>query len=429
MGGTMRVLLISANTEKINMPTLPMGLGSVAAALSNVGHAVGFLDLMGNSDWQAQLRETLDQERPEVIGISIRNIDDQVSASPRFLLAPAREVVAFCRSHARAPIVLGGAGYSIFPKAVLDYTGADMGIQGEGEAAAVMLLDRLESQAPLQDVPGLVIRGKGRQAPPQSVRDLDRFALPEPELFDPRLAKNPDYYLPIQTRRGCPLSCSYCSTSAIEGRRIRKRSPAAVVDALRHWREAGYSRIFFVDNVFNLPPGYAEELCRRIAEARLDIHWRAILYPGRVHARLVRAMAQAGCRDVSLGFESGAPRILDRMNKRFSPEDVRHTCRLLNDAGIGAMGFLLLGGPGETRETVLESLTFVDELQLTALKLTVGLRIYPYTKLARIAAREAVISPQEDLLRPTFYLTPGLDEAWLRKTVASWADQRPHWLL
>jgi len=424
----MRVLLISANTEKINMPTLPMGLGSVAAALSNAGHAVRFLDLMGNSEWQAQLRETLDEERPEVIGISIRNIDDQVSASPRFLLEPVREVVALCRFHAQTPIVLGGAGYSIFPKAVLDYTGADMGIQGEGEAAAVMLLDRLESQVSLQDVPGLVIRGQGRQAPPEGVRDLDRFALPGPDLFDPRLANNSDYYLPIQTRRGCPLKCSYCSTSAIEGRLIRKRSSTAVIDSLRHWRSAGYSRIFFVDNVFNLPPGYAETLCRGIIEARLDIQWRAILYPGRVSASLVRSMAQAGCRDVSLGFESGAPRILDRMHKHFSPDDIRRTCRLLADAGIDAMGFLLLGGPGETRETVMESLAFVDELQINALKVTVGLRIYPYTELAHIAVHEGVISPQTDLLRPAFYMSRGL-EAWLRETVAAWAGQRPHWII
>ena len=157
----MRVLLISANTEKINMPTLPMGLGSVATALVEAGHTVRFLDLMGKADWQVLLRRTLDEAAPGVIGISIRNIDDQASASPRFLLEPVRAVVGCCRTHTQVPIVLGGAGYSIFPQAVLDYTGADMGIQGDGEAAAVMLLKRLERSTPSMDVPGLVIRDKG----------------------------------------------------------------------------------------------------------------------------------------------------------------------------------------------------------------------------------------------------------------------------
>ena len=114
----MRVLLISANTENINMPTLPMGLGSVFEALVGAGHTVRFLDLMGAADWQSLLRKHLDEVAPEVIGISIRNIDDQNSASPRFLLEPARAVVAFCRTLTRASIVLGGAGFSIFPQAV-----------------------------------------------------------------------------------------------------------------------------------------------------------------------------------------------------------------------------------------------------------------------------------------------------------------------
>ena len=424
----MRVLLISANTEKINMPTLPMGLGSVATALVEAGHTVRFLDLMGKADWQILLRRALDEAAPEVIGISIRNIDDQVSASPRFLLEPARAVVACCRTHTQVPIVLGGAGYSIFPQAVLDYTGADMGIQGDGEAAAVMLLRRLERSTPFMDVPGLVIRDKGLQAPPEGMRDLDRFALPGPQWFDPRLARNPDYYLPIQTRRGCPLNCSYCSTSTIEGRLIRKRSPAAVIETLRRWCRAGYSRVYFVDNVFNLPTRYAQDLCQNLTKAHLDIRWRAILYPGRVTESLVRSMARAGCQDISLGFESGSPPILRRMNKRFSLDDIRKVNRWLTDAGIHRMGFLLLGGPGETRQTVLESLDFADRLKLDTLKVTIGLRIYPYTQLARIAAYEGVIQPDNDLLRPAFYIARGL-EGWLRETVTAWAAQRPHWMM
>jgi radical SAM superfamily enzyme YgiQ (UPF0313 family) len=421
-----RVLLISANTEKINMPTLPMGLGCVAAALEAAGHGLQFLDLMAARNWQSLLREALAEPAPEVIGISIRNIDDQNSAAPRFLLDEAREVVSFCRMHARAPIVLGGAGYSIFPQEVLDYTGADLGIQGEGEAAFVMLLERLGSSTPPVDVPGLFIRGKGLQASRDFVRDLDRFPLPGPDLFDPRFARDPDYFLPIQTRRGCPLNCSYCSTSTIEGRLIRKRSTKAVVDSLRCWSGSGYSRVFFVDNIFNLPTGYALELCERMAEARLDIQWLAILYPGQVTPQLVEAMSRAGCRGVSLGFESGSRSILDGLHKRFSPDDVRRASRLLSDAGIGRMGFLMLGGPGETRETVLESLAFADSLKLEAVKVTVGVRIYPYTELARIAAHEGVIEPDSGLLSPRFYIARGM-EAWLRETVQAWIADRPHW--
>lgn len=424
----MHVLLISANTEKINMPTLPMGLGCVAAALRSAGHSVCFLDLMGVQDWQPSIREALAGRPPDLIGISIRNIDDQVSETPRFMLEDARAVVAFCRAHARAPIVLGGAGYSIFPESVLDYTGADMGIQGEGESALLGLVEQVASSAPLSQVPGLYVRGRGRQAPRKYIRDLDRFPLPGPDLFDSRFAGDAEYFVPIQTRRGCPMECSYCSTSAIEGRSIRKRSPAAVIDHLSRWRAAGFARVYFVDNVFNLPESYAVDLCDRMAAAGLDIHWRAILYPGKVSETLVRSMARAGCREVALGFESGVQPILDALHKRFSLEDVTRTSRMLAEHGIGRMGFLLLGGPGETRQTALQSLVFADELDLDAVKLTIGLRIYPDTELARIAVRQGIVQADDDLLQPRFYIAPGLD-GWLRRTVRSWAAERPKWML
>ena len=421
----MRILLISANTETLNMPTLPMGLGCVAAAVRAAGHRVRFLDLMGRGDGPAAVAAAVAEMQPQAIGISIRNIDDQRSLGTQFLLDGARPVVAACRKASRAPVVLGGAGYSLFPSAVLEYLGADMGIQGEGEVAFVQLLDCLAEGRDPSGMPGLYRPGA---APVRRAfeADLDRLPLAGPELFDPSLAGDPAGYLPFQTRRGCPLDCSYCSTAAIEGRQIRRRSLDAVLAALRHWRQAGFRRVFFVDNTFNLPPGYARNLCRRLVVEGLDLKWRCILYPGRIDADLVAAMARAGCREVSLGFESGAAPVLAAFNKRFAARDVRRAARLLADVGIRRLGFLMLGGPGETRATVEESLRFADDLALEAVKLTVGVRIYPRTALARRAVAEGLLEPRDDLLRPRFYIAPEMEE-WLRETVADWCARRPGW--
>jgi len=424
----MKTLLISANTEKINMPALPMGLGCVAAALQKVGHEIRFLDLMAEKDVVSAIEAAVAGFRPEVIGVSIRNIDDQVSRQPVFLLEKAKHVVSACRAACKAPVVLGGAGYSMFPESALAYLGADMGIQGEGEAAFPLLLQRLSAAGDVQGVPGLYLSGKGRQGGRSFHRRLDALPLPAPELFDRRLADNPAYYLPVQTRRGCPLCCSYCSTPIIEGRLIRKRSPERVVAMLEQWRKAGFSRLFFVDNTFNLPPGYALDLCRRIAQARLDLTWRCILYPGKVSPALVEAMASSGCREVSLGFESGSQEILDAMGKRFRLDDIRRTRRLLKENGIGCMGFLLLGGPGETRRTVAESFAFVDSLELESVKLTVGVRIYPGTRLAAISRAEGVVEPYDDLLLPRFYVASGLED-WLRITVQERLAEHSNWML
>lgn len=422
----MRVLFISANREDINMPTLPMGLGCVAAATQKDGHDVRFVDLLTAGDIREMIDKTIDEFDPQVIGISARNIDDQAMDSTQFMLDQAKEVVALCRTRSPAPIVLGGAGYSIFPQSALAYVGADMGIQGEGETAFAVLLKHIEQQTDLSKVPGLYLPGRGLQAKRTYIKDLDRLPFPEPSLLLPAGLPKERYWLPFQTRRGCALDCSYCSTATIEGHLLRQRSPAAVVGELTRWVAAGFHQVYFVDNTFNLPLSYALDLCRRLAAASLDTIWRCILYPHKISEDLVKAMARAGCREVSMGFESGDNAMLQAMNKRFDTEDIRRASAILADHGIRRMGFLMLGGPGETRESVVRSFDFVESLNLDALKITQGIRIYPHTRLAKIAVEEGLIDGSDDLLFPRFYMVKELKQ-WLEIYVRARAKNRPSW--
>lgn len=126
----MKVLLISANTEQINIVPLPLGLNCIAAAARNEGYDVKLVDLMTEKDNRISIMDAVESFQPEIIGISVRNIDDQNMGSPRFLLDQVKKVVADCRNLSDAPIILGGAGYSIFPESALDYLEADMGIRG-----------------------------------------------------------------------------------------------------------------------------------------------------------------------------------------------------------------------------------------------------------------------------------------------------------
>ncbi|MCF8045845.1 MAG: radical SAM protein, partial [Desulfarculaceae bacterium] len=231
-------------------------------------------------------------------------------------------------------------------------------------------------------------------------------------------------WLPYQTRRGCPMDCSYCSTGNIEGRRLRKRSIPDITANLALWEKAGIRHFFFADNTFNLPPNYAKSLCRAIIDEKLDIRWRCIIYPKHVDKELADLMADAGCTEVSLGFESASPKVLHALNKKFTPADVEQASAHLAAAGITRMGFLLLGGPGETRDTVEQSLAFADELDLDMLKLTAGIRIYPDTALARQAVKEGIIRPDDTLLWPRFYLSEQLKD-WLPARIKEWAGERP----
>jgi radical SAM superfamily enzyme YgiQ (UPF0313 family) len=424
----MKVLLLSANTEQINMPTLPLGLACVAAATRKAGHEVTYLDLMAQEDVQEVIKEAMEERSPDIVGISVRNIDDQVMDNPAFLLDQVKDVVASCRSFSGAPLVLGGAGYSMYPESALEYLGADMGIQGEGEVAFPTLLDKIQRSHDLSETPGLYLPGRGLQAKRTFAKNLDGFPFPQDHLWSSSsISEDAEFLLPFQTRRGCPMNCSYCSTSTIEGEILRKRSPALVVEEIARQAEKGFDRFFFVDNTFNLPPSYATELCQQLAAAELDITWRCILYPWKINEKLVGSMVKAGCREVSLGFESGCEPVLQGMNKRYNSQDVRRITQILGEHGIHRMGFLLLGGPGETKESVEESLQFADSLGLEVVKVTTGIRIYPHTALAGIALAEGVISENDDLLQPRFYLAEGLED-WLPDTVHSWLAQRPNWV-
>ena len=440
----MKVLLISANTEQFNMPAMPLGLSCVVEAVKNAGHDTFMLDLMFQMDVDATLKKIIEEFLPECIGISVRNIDDQNIISPLFLLEKVKEVVKICSRLSSAPIVLGGAGYSMFPESALTYLEADYGIEGEGEIAFPALLMHLNKNDDLTGIPGLhirgqedgdqksedrgqksEIRGQGKTQARTLCTQLDKLTLPETGILSTSASRSQDPWIPVQTRRGCPLKCSYCSTPAIEGSILRKRSPEVVADWLKSWVKAGYSNFFFVDNTFNLPPSYAKSICREILKRELDMDWRAIIYPRNVDEELVELMDKAGCKGISLGFESGSPQILKNLNKKFTLEDVKRISTLFSDHGIERMGFLLLGGPGETKETVEESLAFADSLKLNAMRLTGGIRIYPDTQLAKTAKDQGVITSKTNLLYPCFYLSRELEE-WLPERLNKWQSTRPY---
>jgi len=277
----MRVLLISANTEQINMDVLPLGLAYIAAALDNQGHTVKMLNLMMQTDTHKAIGGTIADFDPEIIGISVRNIDDQAMENPRFLLESVKDVVVSCRKYSDATIVLGGAGYSIFPQAALDFLAADIGIQGEGEGAFLTLLNRLHQKKDISDIPGLYFPGRKSQPAsgyPKSLSDIT-LPLPDVHLSTPSALIDREIWIPFQSRRGCPMDCSYCSTATIEGRIIRKHDPQKVVQTISRYAAAGLDHFFFVDNTFNLPTAYARTLCEQLIASNLKITWRCILYP------------------------------------------------------------------------------------------------------------------------------------------------------
>ena len=432
----MKVLLISENRCRDNLVPFPLGIACVAAAARQAGHEISCLDLMFSEDPAADTVERVRAFQPECIGLSIRNIDNQDKYAGEFYLPAAKEISDAIKPETGAPVVLGGAGFTIFPLKCLDYMDLEMGIVGEGERPFVELLQRLDAGAGADDLPGLAMRrgGTGTVNPPGPHAWPGLFPPPERELFDVtrydwKPGRNRPFVANLQSRRGCHMRCIYCSSPAVEGRVMRVREPAAVADELASL-EADYGMTIaaFVDSLFNYPGDYTRELCREIAARKLSLRWLSNLNPLYCDPETMELMREAGCAGISIGNESGSEDILTSLKKGFSKHDVIRAVRQAKDLGFRINCFLLLGGPGENEETVKESVELMLELGPDMVSVTVGIRIYPDCELRDIALREGFIAPDQNLLYPAFYQSPAT-EPWLHPYMREICDTHEGWLL
>ena len=397
----MRVLLISANTERINMVTMPLGLALVAAATRRAGHDVS---VPRSPDGDGSGR----RDSPRHRGPATRGHRDLGAQHRR----PGREQPAlparagprrWSRRAAparRRPSSWAAPATASSREEALAYLGADLGVAGDGEAAFPALLERLEAREErLRHARGVHV---DRVAAVDGSAASRRSRRPAARGTRPWIARTPRPRMSgSRCRAGAaaPTTAPTARRARIQGRTIRAARPGRWSSTWRALARAGLQRFYFVDNSFNIPESHALELCERwLRSSRRGVAWRCILYPAPGAARSWSRDGRGRLREVALGFESGCERILRAMNKRFTPDDVRRPRDLLAAHGIRRMGFLLLGGPGETRESVEESLAFAESLRLDALRITVGIRIYPGTPLARRAVQEGVITDEGDLL-------------------------------
>ncbi len=427
----MKVLLISENRTTTHISPFPLGLAFVSSGLRRAGHEVQIIDFMFLDDWDDKLRTTLKDFRPEAIGLSIRNLDNQDMHRPIFFLENHLEIVAAIRRNSNAPIILGGAGFNIHPSGCLRFLDADYGIYGEGEEALPLLLEAI-THGKIEEVAGAVWKKDGQFMvnSPQYLSD-DKLISPRYTDFDVSAYHEAKGDMPgcvtIQTKRGCHMKCIYCSTPLLEGKKCRSRHLRQVVNEMALLnKENQIQRFYIVDNVFNFPLSQAKKLCREIIAQNLKISWQAILNPAFIDEELFALMGEAGCRFISLGNESGHELILKNLRKGFTLDNVRKAAKLARVNRIRYGCFLLLGGPGETRETVMQSVKFAEELSPDLVSLKAGIRIYPGTALEIIARNEGMIEKAHDLLHPAFYLAPAIRQ-WIWDYLKKTVETRENW--
>jgi radical SAM superfamily enzyme YgiQ (UPF0313 family) len=229
----------------------------------------------------------------------------------------------------------------------------------------------------------------------------------------------------IQTKRGCPMPCIYCTYPDIEGRNFRRREAEDVADEIETVHRRLAPKTFeFVDSTFNLPQTHALDICEALVRRRIKTNFTAMgINPRATSAELFALMKRAGFNSMMVTPESGNDGMLRNLDKGFNLEDVRRSARLARASGLHSTWFFMLGGPGETRATINQTMRFVERELRHPSFLSVfmtGIRVLPGTRLAREQA------PGVDLALPVFYFSPQVSEAWILQRINETIHRQPN---
>ncbi len=412
------------NTNRLKPAPAPVGLDYLAAELKQKCHEVHILDLAHVRNIRQAVKDFFSKIKPDLVGITIRNLDDVVYNL--FLAEEIKPIIDLVKRSTDAQIVLGGSGFSIAPEAVLEYFSLDLGIAGEGEASLAMLVDVIGDKEKYEEIPGLVWKNeRGFRKNPIGMSDVNAYALEKRCVVCHKTysyKKGTRGGAGVQTKRGCANKCIYCVVPNIEGEKVRLREPGKIAEEIESLQSRGISRIFLADSEFNQPFEQAYSICEEFIRRGLEskIKWQAYLSPSETDIELAPLMKRAGCEFVYITIDSAVDSLLERWNKPFRQDQIRTTVEAFRKAQIDAVYCLCIGGPGETLETLMQTISFIQALKPIKLNFgePPGLRVYPNTPLAELVKQEGFnkknrnlrgsIECNENLLRPVYYLSAEL---------------------
>lgn len=364
----MNICLISPKWNKMVNSYPPLGLGYLAAYLERDGHRVTIFDLglEPNTPLTDDIAAIV-ATKPDLIGLTA------MSTNYESALATARAL----RAQTDVPIVIGGPHATVLPQQVIREECFDYLVFGEGELTLAELAKAIAAEGPrpatatLRGILGIYFRiGEEIISTPERplIRELDALPFPARHLF--ALSRYPLYtsdgqpMITILSSRGCPYNCSYCF-KGIVGRTYRQRSADNILAEIRDIIATYHIRNFyFIDDLFAINERRLRELTQRMIDEKLDIHWQCLDRVDKVNPQLLAQMYKAGCREIHYGIESGNQTILDGVGKGITLSQVRDAIRWTAEAGILAKGYFMLGLPGDTEETMEQTIQFAAELDL-----------------------------------------------------------------
>ncbi len=400
-----RILFISANRYTVPYPVYPLGIAYLSAYLEEKLHGFTIRTFDFNLNGQETFVETLREFKPHYTGFSFRNIDDVDMNNIKDFTSDYKRGIELVRKHTNSIIIVGGSGFSIFPKILFETLSPDFAIYGEGEKSMYELIRCIENQSSYEQIEGLIYRNNGELKLNQKKHFLKNPSL----AFDPDLLHfywTKSGMLSIQTKRGCPLGCIYCTYPVIEGKKVRTLDPDRIIDTLtRLYREQKIDYLFFTDSVFNLDEEYNRELAEKIIKSGIKIRWGGYFFPKGLTKEFLMLLKRSGLTHIEFGTESLSDSTLKKYGKHFTVSDVLECSDRCCDLSIHYAHFIILAGYGETDETVDETFRNSKRIKKTVFFPYVGMRIYPGTKLHHYAIGEGKITHDDQMLESVYYVS------------------------
>jgi radical SAM superfamily enzyme YgiQ (UPF0313 family) len=433
----MKVLLVYGNTYTTLYPP-PVGLSLLTEPLRKAGHEVHLVDFMREKSPDTLLQEALNRYKPDIVGFSLRNLDNQDYKKAKNFVPDYQRWVSLV--DADTPTIIGGSAVMCMPEEIFQRVSATYAMVGQGERAFPTFLEELQKKKADFTTPGLIWKqdGKIRHNPGSWKGYRDGGTIDWASLDYKRYRKSIMGYCVI-TKSGCPYNCLFCDAKASFGSEWIPREPETIVEDLRRDRQQfGLHRFgcFFVDALFNEPVDWAKRLLEEIIRSEFKLSFSVIIEPTKsFDHEFARLLRKAGCGMVTTLLSSMDDEVLEKARRPFTVQDVDRTFALLERERVPYMPQFMLGGPGETKETVTANFTHLKRWKPLYVDATYGIRIMPRAGIYEVALQEGIIDKDTDLLDPVFYLSEPLkqDLPWLDRqtkklkgfrlgSLAQWGD-------
>jgi len=415
-----RIFLISFNRCDHPNEVYPLGLAVVAQALKCAGHDIHMYDYLVAGHDDNDLMVAIEEYQPEFLCVSLRNLDDDTNSSFQMdnhkKFAQIGHLMEKARNIVSAPVIIGGPAFSLMPEIILELIKADYGIVGEGEKAICRLIVDLQNQKK----PDSIIHASDQFIPGNKIKG---------GFYHDSIV---NYYyqhsgfINIQTKRGCPFQCAYCTYPSLEGSNFRYRDTEEVIDEISKLKtDLGCDHFFFTDSIFNDPAGHYREVAEGIIAKKLDIQWTAYFTPYHLEKSDIELCKKAGLYAVELGTDAACSTTLAGLNKMFNWQGVVRANDIITQSGLACAHHVVFGGPDETYQTVEEGIQNCQRLQNCVVFGYTGIRIYSGTLIYKRAQSEGIVNKDTSLLEPLFYFSPEVEKQRINEMITrGWQKNR-----